>query len=58
MVGRIAVGDVEDKHSGKDPAAQSLGARGGAARAKSLSKSKRKEIAKKAAKFRWAAKSD
>lgn len=44
--------------SGKDPAAVSLGRRGGmkggAARAKSLTAKRRKEIAQKAAKKRWA----
>jgi hypothetical protein len=43
--------------SGKDPAAVALGRRGGlkggAARAKSLSAKRRKEIARKAAKKRW-----
>lgn len=38
---------------GKDPAAVSMGKRGGAARAKSLSAKKRSEIAKKAAAKRW-----
>jgi hypothetical protein len=48
---------LEDSNSGKNPAAVALGklggAKGGAARAKSLSKAKRKAIAKKAAKARW-----
>lgn len=58
-VGRLAVGDeTEDltEGDGKDPAAKALGAKGGAARAKSLSAKKRSEIAKKAAKKRWAKK--
>jgi hypothetical protein len=38
---------------GKDKAAQSLGQRGGKARAKALSAKKRSEIAKKAATKRW-----
>ena len=38
---------------GKDKAAQSLGQRGGRARAKTLSASRRKEIAQKAAAARW-----
>lgn len=56
-VGRIAVGDESEdlKPETKDPAAQSLGARGGAARAKSLSKEERSAIAKKAAAKRWKA---
>ena len=53
MIGRIATGEIEDKKSGKDPAAVSMGAKGGAARAKSLTAKKRSEIAKKAAAKRW-----
>lgn len=54
-VARIAVGDEEEilEPDGKDPAAKALGAKGGAARAKSLSAKKRSEIAKKAAASRW-----
>lgn len=54
-VGRLAVGDEEEelKDDGKDPAAKALGAKGGKARAKSLSAKKRSEIAKKAAAKRW-----
>jgi hypothetical protein len=48
----IATGEVE-KPEGKDPAAVSLGRKGGQARAKSLSAAKRKAIAKKAAQRRW-----
>lgn len=55
-VARIATGEEEDDvvDDGKDPAAKSLGARGGRARAKALSSKQRHEIAKKAAKKRWA----
>jgi len=54
-VARIAVGDEEEEFApdSKDPHAKALGAKGGAARAKSLSPKKRSEIAKKAAKSRW-----
>jgi hypothetical protein len=54
-VARIAVGDIEDDipSDGKDPAAKALGAKGGAARAKSLSAEQRSKIAKKAAAKRW-----
>jgi len=54
-VGRLAVGDDTEELTGdgKDPAAKALGAKGGAARAKSLSAKKRSEIAKKAAQKRW-----
>lgn len=41
---------------GKDPAAVALGKKGGAARAASLSKKRRAEIAKKAATKRWKSK--
>jgi hypothetical protein len=53
---RIATGEEEDDFpadDGKDKAAQSLGQRGGKARAKALSPKKRKEIAKAAADTRW-----
>lgn len=55
MVARIATGEVDDEtpDDGKNKAAQELGRKGGAARAKSLSKEKRSEIAKKAAAKRW-----
>jgi hypothetical protein len=53
---------VEPPDSSKNPAAVSLGRlgglKGGRARAEKLSPEKRKEIAKKAADKRWAAKSD
>ena len=42
-----------DPDAGKDPAAVALGAKGGAARAKGMSKKKRSEAAKNAAKARW-----
>ena len=52
---RIATGEEADDvaDDGKDPAAKSLGARGGKARAQALSAKKRKEIAKAAANARW-----
>jgi hypothetical protein len=52
---RIATGEEADDvpDDGKDPAAQSLGRRGGKARAKALSARRRKEIAEQAAKKRW-----
>ena len=57
-IARLAVGDETEELTGdgKDPAAKALGAKGGAARAKSLSAKKRSEIAKKAAAQRWARK--
>lgn len=52
---KIATGEIEEDKDddGKDKAAQSLGRRGGNARAAALSAKKRKEIATKAAKKRW-----
>ena len=56
LIGRIATGEVEDvaPDDGKDPAAKSLGAKGGKARASSMSPERRSEIAKAAAVKRWA----
>lgn len=54
MVGRIAVGEIEETPESVKSAAAELGSRGGLARAKALSQRKRKEIAKKAAQSRWA----
>ena len=56
LVMRIATGEQTDPlpaDDGKNKAAQALGRLGGAARAKSVSAKRRKEIAKKAAKTRW-----
>jgi len=54
---RIATGEEEERvarpDEGKDSAAVALGRKGGKARADSLSKKRRSEIAKKAAKTRW-----
>jgi hypothetical protein len=55
----IATGEVPDRaptpeEQGKDPAAVALGKRGGAARAKSMTKEQRADVAKKAARKRWA----
>ena len=57
-VGRIATGEIEDKivtpeAEGKDPAAVSMGKRGGKARAEKMTPERRAEIAKKAAEKRW-----
>lgn len=54
-VARIATGEEPEEltDDGKDKAAQSLGRRGGKARAASLSSSQRSEIAKRAAQKRW-----
>lgn len=52
---RIATGEKEEEYTedGKSKAAQELGRKGGTARAKKLSKKKRQQIAKAAAKARW-----
>ena len=54
---KIATGEAEEDtdSDGKNKAAQELGRLGGQARAKSLSKKPRAEIAKKAPKARWKA---
>jgi hypothetical protein len=55
LIARIATGEADDStpDDGKDKAAQALGKKGGAARAKKLSAEQRKDIAKKAAAKRW-----
>lgn len=54
LVGDIATGQTKDEVEDKrNPAAVELGKKGGAARAKRLSKGQRSEIAKKAAAKRW-----
>jgi hypothetical protein len=52
---RIATGEEEEEfdEDGKDKAAQSLGRRGGKARAEKMTAEQRSEIAKKAASARW-----
>jgi hypothetical protein len=55
-VAKIATGEEPEDYGaddGKDKAAQSLGQRGGKARAKALSPKRRAEIARKAATKRW-----
>jgi hypothetical protein len=59
MVGRIATGEIEEPaktEDGKNAAAVALGRMGGKARAEGMSAKRRKDIAKKAAKTRWAKK--
>jgi len=53
MVAKIATGEITEREKVKSAAAE-LGSKGGKARAKSLSQKKRKEIAEKAARKRWA----
>ena len=54
-VAKILTGEIEEDtgDSGKDKAAQSLGRRGGRARAEKMTPERRREIAKKAASTRW-----
>jgi hypothetical protein len=56
MIAKIATGELEDvtTEDGRNAAAVALGRMGGKARAAGLSKKRRKEIAKQAAKARWA----
>jgi hypothetical protein len=54
VVAKIATGEITDEQKIKSAAAE-LGSKGGKARAKALSKKKRKEIAEKAARSRWKA---
>ena len=58
IVGRIANGEIEDltTANGKNAAAVALGRMGGKARAAGMTAKRRKEIAQKAAKKRWARK--
>ena len=55
LIAKIATGEASDDvpDDGKDKAAQALGKKGGAARAKSMTPERRAEIAKKAAAKRW-----
>ena len=55
QVMKIATGEIEEElnDEGKNKAAVELGRKGGAARAKKLSKKRRSEIAKRAAAKRW-----
>jgi hypothetical protein len=52
-VARISVGEEEDDRDTPTSAAAELGKLGGAARARSLTPERKKEIAKKAAAKRW-----
>ena len=57
QIAKIATGEIEEDmgetEDGKDKAAVALGRKGGAARAAKLSKKRRAEIARRAAKARW-----
>ena len=53
MIGKIATGEIEDEREGLSSAAAQLGSKGGKARAESMTRERRVEIAKKAASARW-----
>lgn len=57
QIAKIATGEIEEDlgatEDGKDKAAVALGRKGGTARAAKLSKKRRAEIAREAAKKRW-----
>jgi hypothetical protein len=59
MIAKIATGEIADvtTEDGKNAAAVALGRLGGKARAEGMSKKRRREIAKKAAKVRWSSSS-
>lgn len=54
-IGQIATGEIDDEltEDGKNKAAQSLGRKGGRARAEKLTNEERKDIARNAAVSRW-----
>lgn len=54
LVGKIATGEVEDDRDDLKSAAAQLGSKGGKARAEAMTPERRAEIARKAAKKRWA----
>lgn len=56
MVAKIATGEIEEgtEDDGKNKAAQELGRKGGKARAEKLTAEQRREIARMAARARWA----
>ena len=53
MIGKIATGEIEDERDDLRTAAAQLGSKGGQARARKLTDTERKAIAKKAAAARW-----
>jgi hypothetical protein len=54
LIGDIATGQVEDKVEDKrDPSAAAMGQKGGKARTGKMTKERRAEIARRAAKARW-----
>lgn len=55
-IAKIATGEIEDERDGLSSAAAELGRKGGKKRAENMTPERRKEIARKAADARWAAK--
>ena len=54
MVAKIATGEIEDEREELSSAAAQLGRKGGKTRAERMTPERRREIAQKAAKKRWA----
>jgi hypothetical protein len=54
MVAKFATGEITETDDGKDPAAESMGRKGGRARAASMTAERRAEIARRAAAAHWA----
>lgn len=54
LVGKIATGEIEDDTDATKSAATQLGSLGGKKRAENMTPERRKEIAQRAAKTRWA----
>ena len=57
MVAKIATGEIEDEVDATKSAAAQLGSLGGKARAEKMTPERRSQIAREAAKLRWAARS-
>jgi len=56
MIAKIATGEIEDTREELSSAAAQLGSKGGKKRAENMTPERRAEIARKAAKKRWASK--
>ena len=54
MIGKIATGEIEDERAKLSSAAAQLGSKGGKKRAEAMTAERRADIARTAAKKRWA----
>ena len=54
MIGKIATGEIEDERAELSSAAAQLGSKGGKKRAEAMTAERRADIARTAAKKRWA----